>query len=70
MSDTTTTEEQAAKIMTVTNQEPGYANCRIQGTCSSDVTVEDVHKQFYHWYFGGREAWVKDGRFGCVIHTD
>ena len=42
----------------------------MRGICSPDVTVEDVKKRFYHWYFGGRDAWVKDGRFGCTIHTD
>ena len=58
------------KTMTVTNRMDGYASTTISGTCSPDVTVEDVKKRFYHWYFGGRDAWVKDGRFGCTIHTD
>lgn len=48
----------------------GYGHCTVSGVCSPDVTEEDVKKRFYHWYFGGRNAWVKDGRFGCTIHTD
>lgn len=61
---------QTAKVMTVTHRIPGYAHVTIQGVCSPDVTVEDVKAEFYHWYFEGREAWVRDGRFGCVVHTD
>lgn len=62
--------EMPEKVMEVTNREPGYAHTRVQGTCSPDVTVEDVKRRFYHGYFGGRDAWVRDGKFGCVIHTD
>jgi hypothetical protein len=58
------------KVMNVTSRSDGYANTTVSGECSPDVTVEDVKKRFYHWYFGGRDAWVKDGRFGCTIHTD
>lgn len=58
------------KQMSVTNRGHGYATTTISGVCSPDVTVEDVKARFYHWYFGGRDAWVSDGRFGCVIHTD
>lgn len=56
--------------MIVTSRIDGYAHTTISGDCSPDVTVEDVQKRFYHSYFGGRHAWVKDGRFGCTIHTD
>jgi len=42
----------------------------VQGTCPLDATVEEVKERFYHEYFGGRGAWVKDGRFGCTIHLD
>jgi len=56
--------------MVVTNREPGWNNTTISGVCSPDVTEADVKKRFYHSYFGGRQAWVRDGRFGCVIHTD
>lgn len=56
------------KSMKITSTEHGYNHDRIIGTCSNDVTVEDVKERFYHSYFGGREAWVKDGKFGCVIH--
>jgi hypothetical protein len=58
------------KRMEVDTRQPGYAHVTVQGTCGPDVTVEDVRKRFYHWYFGGRDAWVKDGRFGVTIHTD
>jgi hypothetical protein len=56
--------------MIVTQRGSGYGHCTVSGVCSPDVTVEDVKKRFYHWYFGGRGAWVRDGRFGCTIHTD
>ena len=55
---------------TVEHREPGYKNSRISGTYIGSATVEDVKKQFFHSYFGGREAWIKDGRFGCVVHLD
>lgn len=58
------------KQMVVTDRSPGWNNTTVSGVCSPDVTVEDVKKRFYHFYFGGRQAWVKDGRFGCTIHTD
>ncbi len=60
----------ATMQMVVEHRSNGYNNCTVSGVCSPDVTVEDVEKRFYHWYFGGRNAWVKDGRFGCTIHTD
>ncbi len=56
--------------MIVTARSAGYAHVAVRGDCSPDITVEDVKKRFYHWYFGGRDAWVRDGRFGCTIHTD
>lgn len=54
----------------VTTRSSVYAHETVQGTCPLDATVEEVKERFYHWYFGGRGAWVKDGRFGCTIHTD
>jgi len=63
-------ETQTQKRIEVTHREPGYAHVRLQGTCFSDVTVDDIIREFYHEYFGGREAWVRDGRWGCVVHTD
>lgn len=54
----------------VTDRYPGYNQVTVQGVCPADATVEEVKERFYHEYFGGREAWVKDGRFGCVIYTD
>lgn len=56
--------------MSVTNRSNGYAQTTVSGVCSPDVTVEDVRKRFYHSYFGGTGAWVRDGRFGCTIFTD
>jgi hypothetical protein len=53
-----------------TSEERGYGHVTVQGSCPPDATVEEVKERFYHWYFGGRNAWVKDGRFGCTIHTD
>ncbi len=63
---------QAERMMAfeVTSRAEGYAHCTVQGTCPPDATVQEVKDRFYHWYFGGRDAWVKDGRFGCTIHTD
>jgi len=58
------------KQMVVTERGQSYGTASVSGVCSPDVTVEDVQKRFYHFYFGGRGAWVKDGRFGCTIHTD
>lgn len=58
------------KQMVVTDRSHGYGHSTVSGLCSPDVTLEDVRKRFYHSYFGGRAAWVKDGRFGCTIHTD
>jgi hypothetical protein len=54
----------------VTQRSPGYAHVTVSGTCPPDATVKEVEDRFYHYYFGGRNAWVKDGRFGCTIHTD
>jgi hypothetical protein len=56
--------------MIVTTRINGYNNVAVSGICSPDVTVDDVKKRFYHDYFGGRDAWVGEGRFGCTIHTD
>lgn len=54
----------------VTSRSYGYNNTTVSGTCPEDATVKEVEEYFYHDYFGGRGAWVKDGRFGCTIHTD
>lgn len=54
----------------VTQRQNGYGNVTIEGTCPQDGTAEDVRAIFYHWYFGGRGEWAKDGQFGCTIHTD
>jgi hypothetical protein len=54
----------------VVDRFPGYAHVRIYGTYTGPATVEDVKKRFYHSYFGGRDPWCSDGRFGVVVHTD
>lgn len=63
---------QAERAMSfeVTQRSNGYNHVTVQGTCPIDATVQEVKDRFYHDHFGGRDAWVKDGRFGCVIHTD
>lgn len=58
------------KVIEIVDCFPGYAHTRYQGTCSANVTVADIEKRIYHSYFGGREAWVRDGRWGAVCHTD
>lgn len=63
-------EAQRALSFVVTVRSLGYNNTTVQGTCPGDATVEEVKARFYHEYFGGRDAWVKDGRFGCTIHND
>ena len=55
---------------TVESSQCGYAHTRISGTYTGPATVKDVEKRFYHSYFGGRDAWCRDGRFGVVVHTD
>jgi uncharacterized protein YceK len=52
----------------VVKTEHGYNHDRLSGTCGSDVTVKDIEAKFYHSYFGGRDAWVRDGQWGCVVH--
>jgi hypothetical protein len=63
-------QAQRALSFEVTSRSHGYNNETVSGTCPEDATVQEVEERFYHWYFGGRNAWVKDGRFGCTIHTD
>lgn len=70
MADATEQTEKTLKTLTVTTRSPGHGHVTVSGDCSPDVTVEDVKARFYHHYFEGRDAWVKDGRFGCTIHTD
>lgn len=63
-------EAERALSFKVTDRTHGYNSETLQGTCPLDATVEEVKTRFYHDYFGGRGAWVKDGRFGCTIHID
>lgn len=58
------------KRIEVTGSHPGHAHTTLYGTCSSNVTVDDIKRKFYHSYFGGRDAWVRDGQWGAVRHDD
>lgn len=51
-----------AKRISITDSQRGYAHTQYYGTCGPDVTVEDIKKSIYHSYFGGRNAWVRDGK--------
>lgn len=59
------------KIITMIGRSGGTAHEQeIWGTCSSNVTVEDIENLFYP-HFGGRDAHVYvDGTWRCVVHTD
>lgn len=70
MSAPETEEQESEKRITVVNSTRGYAHTRLSGTCGSAVTVEDIRKRFYHPYFGGRDAWVRDGQWGAICHDD
>lgn len=63
-------EAERAMSFKVTDRSFGYHTETVQGTCPVDATVDEVKNRFYHDYFGGRGAWVSDGRFGCTIHLD
>lgn len=58
------------KVIEIVDRFPGYGHTRYQGTCSANVTVEDIEKKIYHSYFGGSQAWVRDGRWGAICNTD
>lgn len=63
-------QEIGPKQIVVTSRGAGYAHEILRGVCGAEVTQEDVEKTFYHQYFGGRGAWVKNGEWGCIRHTD
>lgn len=63
-------QAERAMSFAVTDRVYGYNHTRLQGTCPADATVEEVKDRFYHEYFGGRDAWVRDGKFGCTVHLD
>lgn len=65
-----TEEEDPRKFVEVEHRSSGYAHVNVSGRCGPDVTVEDIERRFYHPYFGGRGASVRDGRFYVTIHTD
>ena len=58
------------KEIKVESSVPWYAHTRISGSCGPDVTVQDIVDRFYDSYCGGRDAWVRDGKFGVVRHDD
>lgn len=66
--------DQTTKHIEATGHRYGYAHVEIWGTCSPDVTVEDIKAKFYHENFGGRQARVEVrdgvGHFSCIRHTD
>lgn len=64
-------EINGSERITVTGRQGGYAHEKLWGTCSPDVTVEEIRARFYHEYFGGRDAQVDgNGNWSCVVHTD
>lgn len=63
-------EAERAMSFKVTGQSPGHNHTMVWGTCPADATIEEVKARFYHDYFGGRDAWARDGKFGCTIHLD
>jgi len=56
--------------ITIESSTQGYCHTQIYGSCSQDVTVHDIEERFYDPYFGGRNAWVRDGKFGVIVHND
>ena len=66
MTDTTTTLDPT--FIHVDSVEHRYNNTKYGGSCGAGVTVEDIKARYYHPYTGGRDAWVKDGRWGAVEH--
>lgn len=58
------------KDIEVVYRVPEYARTILKGVCGPDVTVEDIRRAMYHEYFGGRDAWVRNGEWGCVRHDD
>ena len=59
-----------AKEIKVDKIEPAYKHIILSGTCGPEVTVADIEKTQYHPEFGGRKAWVANGRWGAIRHTD
>lgn len=68
--DERTPAEKAGVAFVVDSVTYGHAHKRIEGSYTGPATTDLVRAEFYHFLFGGRDAWVRDGRFGCVIHTD
>jgi len=56
--------------ITIESSHQGHCHTQIYGSCSQDVTVQDIEQRFYDPYFGGRNAWVRDGKFGVIVHND
>ena len=61
------TEDKEIKVL---KQTPGYKHTKYEGTCGPKVTKDDIEKRFYHPYFGGRDAWVLNGRWRAIRHND
>jgi hypothetical protein len=59
------------KIITVRSVTHGYAHKRIQGDCSTNVTVDDIIDAYgFETPYGYREASCSGGRFSIIVHTD
>ena len=59
-----------AKHIEITFRENGHAHTRLSGTCAADVTPDDIRERFFNPYLGGRDVWVRDGKWGCIVHND
>lgn len=64
--------QQEPKAFTVTRTDYSYAHKKVFGTFTGHVTERDVAAEFYHPYFGGRDAQVnaQSKTFSVVVHTD
>jgi hypothetical protein len=58
------------KPIKITKIITGHKHTRYEGICGVNVTVEDIKKAIYHPRFGGRGAWVSNGKWGAVRHND
>lgn len=47
----------------------GYGTEHLSGTYTGPATAKDVEARFFG-PLGGREAWARDGQWGCVVYTD
>ena len=62
--------QDADKEIITTNSRPGYKHTMHEGTCGKDVTLRDIKNRIYHPMFGGRSAWVGNGKWRAIRHND